>query len=124
MTESEVISQLIKHIDGLFPKTCAVCRSGFVTFRDYLLNTKHIGAVCFDVELNDWKPFKPVGTLSYANCRCGNTLSLTSKGMPINQLWQLLDWARIEMQKRDLNMRGLLNYLQDEICKQVLAISG
>jgi hypothetical protein len=62
-----------------------------------------------------------VGTATYANCRCGNTLALTSDGMPLLQLWSLLNWARRETQRRGMTPQELLNYLRDEITKQVLA---
>ena len=59
-----------------------------------------------------------------ANCPCGTTLALSSQGMPLSQLWSLLAWARIETYRRGLSPQELLNYLRDEICKQVLATPG
>jgi hypothetical protein len=62
--------------------------------------------------------------MSYANCPCGTTLALSSQGMPLPQLWMLLAWARLETKRRGLSPQELLNYLRDEICKQVLAAPG
>ena len=87
--------------------------------------TTHVGpAIPYDAELGDWQPLLPVGTATYANCPCGNTLALTSQGMPLSQLWPLLAWARLETKKRGLSPQALLNYLRDEICRQVLAPPG
>jgi hypothetical protein len=61
--------------------------------------------------------------MTYAQCPCGNTLALSSDGMPLSQLWALLSWARIEMQRRCLTPQELLNQLRDEISKQLLATS-
>jgi hypothetical protein len=87
--------------------------------------THHVGsAMPFDAELGDWKPLNPLGTMTFSNCSCGNTLVLSSDGMPRFRLWSLLAWARIETQKRGMTPQELLNYLRDEICKQVLAAPG
>jgi hypothetical protein len=59
--------------------------------------------------------------VTYANCPCGSTLALSSEGLPLARLWPLLRWARSETQKRGMTPQELLNYLRDEIGKQVLA---
>ena len=62
--------------------------------------------------------------MTYANCPCGTTLALTSNGMSLSMLWRLLNWARHETKRRGLTPQELLNYLREEICKQVLAEPG
>jgi hypothetical protein len=122
MTEAEVVRIMREHLEGLFPKVCPTCSLRFATLREYLLITTHLGpAIPYDVELGDWKPLRPLGTMTYANCPCGTTLALTSQGMPLSQLWSLLAWARLETSRRGLSPQELLNYLREEICKQVLA---
>lgn len=122
MTESDVIAHMRKHLEGLFPKVCPACNRNFATFREYLLNTNHVGpAMPYDADLGDWTPTEPIGTATYSNCRCGNTLTLSSHGMALPLLWRLLTWARIETIRRGMTPQELLNYLRDEICKQVLA---
>ena len=51
-------------------------------------------------------------------------MALTSLGMPIHMYWTLLNWARKETVRRGMTPRQLLNYLREEICKQVLAEPG
>jgi hypothetical protein len=122
VTEAEVIDAVCRHLEGLFPKVCPNCQRQFATLRDYLLNTQYLGPVMpYDADLGNWNPLRPIGTAAYASCRCGTTLALTSEGMPLLQLWALLNWARVETHKRDQSPQELLNYLRDEICKQVLA---
>jgi len=122
MTEAEVVHVMREHLEGLFPKSCSKCQRQFATLREYLQTTTHLGpAIPYDAEVGDWQPISPRGTLTYANCPCGNTLALSSSGIPLSQLWRLLDWARQETQKRGMSPQELLNYLRDEICKQVLA---
>ena len=75
----------------------------------------------YDADLGQWSPLHPIGTVTYANCRCGNTMMLSSDGMPLSQLWALLSWAKAETKRRGLTPRELLNYLRDEICKLVLS---
>jgi hypothetical protein len=88
MTEDEVITRMRVHLEGLFPKTCPHCRRRFVTLRDYLRNTVHQGsAMCHDAEAGNWRPANPIGAITLANCSCGNTLALSSDGMPLSRLW-------------------------------------
>ena len=122
MTEAEVISIMRQHLEAQFPQRCSNCNRPFATLRDYILNTEQVGsAVPYDVELGDWQPIEPLGTVTFANCPCGSTLALSSDGMPLLQLWSLLRWAKNETEKRGMTPRQLLNYLRDEITRQVLA---
>jgi hypothetical protein len=122
MTEAEVVRIMREHLEGQFPKVCNNCKRRYATLREYLLNTETVGpAMPYDADMGHWNPLHPLGTATYANCRCGNTLALTSEGMPLFQLWSLLNWARHETKKRKMTPQELLNYLRDEITKQVLA---
>lgn len=124
MTEAEVVKLMRDHLEGLFPKICSKCQRRFATLREYLLITSHAGsAIPYDAVSGDWLPLKPVGAVTYANCPCGSTLTLSSKGMPIPRLWSLLNWARVETKERGLTPQELLNYLREEICKQVLDLA-
>lgn len=122
MTETDVIQAMREHLEGLFPKTCPNCQRQFATLREYLLNTTHQGpAIPYDAQFDDWRPMKPIGTVTLANCPCGTTLALSSHGMPLLHLWRLLNWARIETQRRGQSPGELLDYLREKICQQVLA---
>ena len=122
MTEADVIRAMREHLEGLFPKVCPVCNRRFASLREYLQLTKQIGsAMPYDAEFDDWMPENPVGTVTFANCPCGNTLSLSSEGMPLRQLWSLLLWAKLETNRRGMTAQELLNYLRAEIIRQVLA---
>jgi hypothetical protein len=122
MTEDEVIHQMRAHLESLFPKACPSCDRQYATLREFLLITKPCGpAMPYDAEIGDWKPLNPLGTMTYANCPCGTTLALSSEGMPLAKLWSLLRWAKKETKQRNLSPEALLNYLRDEITKQVLA---
>jgi hypothetical protein len=122
VTETEVITAMREHLEGLFPKVCPNCKRRFATLREYLQVTTPVGpAIPADAELGDWHPLRPIGTLTYANCPCGDTLVLSSEGMPLFRLWSLLNWARAETHRRKMTPRELLNDLRDKICKEVLA---
>jgi hypothetical protein len=121
MTEAEVVRVMREHLEHLFPKVCHTCHRRFATLREYLLVTEHQGsAQPYDAELGDWNPLHPIGTVTYANCPCGNTLVLSSDGIPLLRLWSLLNWARVETRRRRVTPQELLNYLRDEICRQVV----
>ena len=122
MTEAEVIRLMRTHLEGLFPKVCTHCHRRFATLREYLQITRHVGpAMPYDAEFGDWNPVQPVGTVTLANCPCGNTMSLSSEGMPLLRLWSLLNWARLETKRRGMSPQELLNHLREEITRQVLA---
>ncbi len=120
LTEEEVIKVMREHLESLFPKTCGNCQRSFATLKEYLLSTTHVGsAIPYDADAGDWRPLNPSGTVTYANCPCGNTMMLSSDGMPLPKLWKLLRWAKKETKIRGRSPRELLNYLREEICKQV-----
>jgi hypothetical protein len=125
LREDKAIQIMRRQLERSFPKVCATCHRRFATLSDYLLHTEQTGnAMSYDIELGNWKPLKPMGTMICANCRCGNTVTLTLKGMPLVQLWLLLAWIRVESQKRDMDPQALLNYLLNEIFKQTLSGYG
>ncbi len=122
MNEAEVVAAMRRHLESQFPKTCPLCQREFGSLREYLINTApHGDAVPYDAEMGNWQPLRPLGTVTLANCRCGNTLALTSEGMPLTKLWRLLNWARIETQRRRTTPRELVTHLRDVIGTQVLA---
>ena len=125
MTEAEVVKTLREYFEGLFPKVCPNCNRRFTTLREYILITKRLGpSMSFDAELGDWNTLRPMGSVALANCPCGSTLALGTEGMPLPKRLLLLNWVRIETQRRGLSPQELLDYLRDEIRKQVLAESG
>ncbi len=125
MTEAEVINILRGHFEGLFPKVCPSCNRCYTTLREYILITKRLGPpMSYDSELGHWNTLQPIGSVALANCPCGSTLALDTTGMPVPRRLMLLDWVRIETQRRGLNPQELLDYLRDEIRKQVVAEPG
>ncbi len=121
MTEADVIRITREHREKQFPKVCGVCKRSYGDFREFLLITTPVGStMSYDAQRHDWRPLRPLGTATYANCRCGNTLILSSKGLPLVQLWRLMNWARLETHTRGLTIQQLLNHLREEMRKQVL----
>ena len=121
MTEDDVVETLRVFISSKFPKVCPKCHRRFNSLADYLQNTTHAGKpVSYDAESGDWKPFRPVGTLSYANCSCGTTLAISSRGMKLIMMWRLMGWARKETRGRNISVEELLTQLRYKIDKKVL----
>jgi len=122
LTEAEVVRIIHAHIEGLFPKTCTRCGQTFANYREYLRNTQPVGfPVSYDLEAGDAKPAESMGNLSMSNCRCGNTLALSSQGMPMKQLWAVLKWIEHETERRGVPMHQILGHLRDEVSKRGLA---
>jgi len=121
MTEAEVVQTVREYFESLFPKVCANCNRRFATLRDYILTTKRIGrTISYDAELKDWNTKQPIGSVAHANCPCGSTLGLSTDEMALPQRLALLNWVRIETGRRGVSPSELLEYLRDEVRKQVL----
>ena len=121
MTDDEVIRISFEHFAGLFPKTCPRCRRCFATFREYVLATKPVGvAISYEAELAAWKTEQPLGAFALANCPCGSTLAVTTEGMPLPKIHLMLEWIRVETERRGVSSSDLLEYVRDEVRKRAL----
>jgi len=121
MTEEEVVQILREHFESLFPKVCPKCNSCFTTLREYILISTRIGpTMSYDAELGDWKTTQPIGSVAMANCPCGSTLALSTESMVLSMRLALLNWVRIETQRRGVSPSELLEYLRDQVRKRVL----
>lgn len=111
MTEAEVAQTIVKHAEGFFPKTCPTCQRRYTTLHEYVTVTKPVGPyVSYDVESTRRTP--AIGTLALANCPCGNTLSLSTDGLPIDTRTRLLEWVRAEAVRRNVTHTTVLSDLR------------
>jgi hypothetical protein len=125
MTENEVVEIIKNHIIRQFPKKCNACGRLYHSLADYLKNTTHVGdPISYDAEMGNWRPTKLVGTASFANCQCGSTLVIDSKGMELLTMCRLLLWARKESSKRGISIRKLLSHLRQQIDNSILKCDG
>ena len=53
-----------------FPRVCNACRRRYADFKQFVKETKPVGAPTLSV------PLDPIGMLTWSNCACGNTLVL------------------------------------------------
>lgn len=121
MTEAEVVQIVREYFESLFPRVCPNCDRRFNTLREYILTTKRIGPpVSYDAELGVWNTTKPIGSVAQANCPCGSTLALSTEDMALPQRLALLNWVKIETQRRGVSPSELLEHLRDKVRKQVL----
>ena len=121
MNENDVVAVVRAHIETQFPKVCSKCGRAFASLKDYLQCTTHVGKpISYDAELKKWRPCRPVGTLSFANCPCGTTLAISSDGMGVMVMWRLLRWARKESTRRSISVGELLDGVREKIDRQVL----
>ena len=122
MNEITVIQIVRNYIEEQFPKKCTNCNRTYKTLKDYLQETTHKGKpVSFDADLAEWKPSNPLGTHSYANCPCGNTLIISSDKMRLITMWRLLFWAKCESWRRGISIQDLLDDVRKKIDRQVLS---
>lgn len=122
MTDSEVVAVVPRHFESLFPKTCSTCGRRYATLREYVLATKRLGSTkSYDADLGDWRTTSPIGSLAYADCPCGSTLALSTEGLALPQRQALLEWVRLETQRRGVTPSALLDSIRDTLRAQVLS---
>jgi len=124
MTEDDVVRIVRLYIEGLFPKTCPNCSARFESLREYLEATTHLASPVLYDEIEQGIPDQPFGPMSLANCVCGTTLTISSRGIPTEQMVELLTWARSECLRRSIGIRDLLSHIRDRIDAEVLASPG
>ncbi|HEY4416284.1 MAG TPA: hypothetical protein VGO57_11370 [Verrucomicrobiae bacterium] len=121
MSEADVIWVIRKHVEGLFPKTCNVCQRVFPDYQNYLQNTTHRGVpISYDLALGDLRPKHSSGNIALANCGCGNTLTISSAGMPLMRIWQILYWVKMESLRRGVKIEDMICYIRETVENQAL----
>ena len=94
LSDVEVVGIVRKHIESKFPKECAVCGRRFASLAEYLRGTKHVGDPVSGDSIDKPLPTRPVGTISFASCPCGSTLVISSAGLDVFTMRNLMKWAR------------------------------
>jgi hypothetical protein len=77
--------------------------------------------VSYDANENNWDTRQPIGSAALANCSCGTTLALTTEEMALPLRLELLNWVKMETQRRGITPSDLLADLRDKIRKGGLA---
>jgi hypothetical protein len=122
MDEKQAIEITRKYVESQFPKTCPKCGMVFISLAEYLRNTTHLGdPIPYTAEVEDRTQRNPLGVASHVNCKCGKTLTITSKGMAQRTIWRLMLWASMESLKRRINISELLKHIRQEIDSRVLS---
>src|SRR5262245_42723633 len=120
LSDEEVVGIVRRHIESKFPRSCSCCGRRYESLADYLRRTKHVGnPVSADSPLAA-TPDRLVGTISYADCPCGSTLSISSAGLDLLTMWRLLQWAGASTSRLGISMGELLADLRRRIDEQVL----
>jgi hypothetical protein len=121
LKEVEVVEIIRRHVERKFPMVCSSCGHRFASLKEYLEYTTPLGnPISYDAQAGNWRPLKPLGTLAFANCRCGTTLAISSDGMGLFTLWRLLRWAKKESSFRGIGVGELLGDIRKKIDQQVL----
>lgn len=120
MTEDDVVQIVRLYLEGLFPRVCPRCGLRFESLREYLEVTTHLSTPVLYDNIRGEIPAEPIGPMSLANCPCGTTFAIGSKGIPPAQLVELLAWVKSESSSRAIDVRELLRHIRDRIDDQVL----
>ena len=122
LSEGQVVDIIHAAVEKQFPKDCFSCGRRFNSMKEYLENTVHVGQpLSYDADEQDWQPSNPLGTFSFSDCECGNTLVLGSnKVVDTETMWQLLSWVKKEAKRRAISVDEQLNDLRAKMNAQVL----
>lgn len=122
LSDDEAASIMHRHFASLFPKTCPRCQRSYESLRDYVQSTRPLGpTIAYDAELGDWHTTNPIGALILSNCACGDTLALSSDGIPLREMSALLHWIRITSRQRNQTPRALLGSMRQRLREQIMA---
>jgi hypothetical protein len=121
LTDEQVVTIVRKHIEAQFPKHCSCCGHVYETLADYLIGTTHLGEpMSADDPFEAIEPRRLIGTISFANCSCGTTLAISSRGLDVLTMWRLLQWAGASIARRHIPLSELLAELRSRIDDEVL----
>ncbi len=116
MIEAEMMRIILEHVYKQFPKKCNNCQRVFSSYRDYLLHTERVGVpISYDLELDDLNPDHSSGNIALANCSCGNTIAISSSGMPLTQIWRILAWVKLESSRRGVSKEVIVCHIRDTV---------
>ena len=106
----------LEHLRRHHPRQCPNCGERFETPEQYLRKTTRLGPpMLFDPQLPGPPDAPPIGALSYANCACGSSLSVSGEGMPPEDFRRLVGWARDEARDREVGICVVLDELRMEV---------
>jgi hypothetical protein len=121
MTFDEAVETLRTHCERLFPKACS-CGRRFDSLSHYIRETTPVGpTISYDATVGDWRPAQPLGSFALANCRCGNTLALSTDGMPLSTRHALLAFIKGETERMGSRPHEVTDDLRAEVRRRVLA---
>ena len=123
MDKAAVVQALFHHYGSLFPRNCTKCNRHFASLQEYILATERLGSVqSFDIQMGNWRPSEPIGSLALSNCSCGTTLALSTDGLPLSTGHAILDWVKSESERRKVKPTVLLDEVREEV--RVLATTS
>lgn len=122
MNRDEVVRVIINFLSDQFPIDCKCCGKKYNSYKEFIKNTTPVGKpVSYDAQKGDWRPENPLGAISMHNCSCGSTIALSSQKIDRDTLWQLMDWAKSESEKRNIELSELLAELRTIVHETVFS---
>jgi len=122
MNEDEVIEALKTALEGLFPKNCTKCGRKFSTFKEFLLNTAHLGEpIFYDAVSGNTVHCPPYGIVAMFNCSCETTLAVRINELCPVTLNRLLHWVNCEAKKQGVSVDQIMAQIRVKVDNKVLA---
>jgi hypothetical protein len=111
------VATVRKQVEALFPKTCSKCARVFRTYADYARIVTPIGApLVLDAKEGEAQTVFAVGM---ANCVCGTTLSIGSKG-PLLPGVSITDWAKVRAAREGITVEQLFMRMRTRLRAEAL----
>lgn len=100
LTEQAALQVLKEHFETMFPRNCSGCGRRFNDLREYFHETHSLGSmICNGGDAIDSTSTKPLLSITFANCTCGTTVTLSTMDMDESARCDLLQWLREEMKQ-------------------------
>ena len=122
LKSSQFIDHIIEYCDRQFPMSCSNCSREFSSFGDFVSATSPIGEpVAYETVEELVTAGHPIGTLSYVNCGCGDTLTVQCDDMKSNEYFALIGALASDVVRTGSTASAVLEVLRREIRSRVTA---
>lgn len=121
MNEEYYIEALKTALEGMFPKICTKCGRRFSTFKEFLLNTSHLGEpIFYDAVSGNTVHCPPYGIVAMFNCSCDTTLAVRITEFPVT-INSLLRWINSDAMKQGVSVDQIMAQIREKVDNKVLA---
>ena len=113
---TQFIDHIIEYCDQQFPMSCSACGREFSSFGNFVRATFPVAEPIAYETVDEFLEVRhPIGSLSYVNCGCGNTLAVHCGDTTSDDYLALLRTLASDVERTGLTVSGVFEVLRQEI---------